>query len=68
MSVAELLLKLSGESLLNLVEVREERNWDKDDNRAFTVADFKLRTLSIRLVEIDSGLTDLTGRLDLERS
>lgn len=42
MSVRELLLEFSGQSLLNLVEVLEERNWDEDDDRALAMADFEL--------------------------
>lgn len=41
-SVAELLLKFSGKSLLDLVEVREEWDWHEDDNCALAVADFEL--------------------------
>lgn len=42
MSIGELLLEFSGQSLLNLVEVVEERDWDEDDDRALAMADFEL--------------------------
>lgn len=42
MSVAELLLKLSSESLLDFVEVREKRDRHKDNDRSLAVADFEL--------------------------
>lgn len=43
MSVGELLLEFSGQSLLDLVEVVEERDWDEDDDCALSMADFELR-------------------------
>lgn len=42
MSVTELLLQFSGESLLDLVEVLEERDGDEDHDGALAVADFEL--------------------------
>ena len=42
MSVAEFLLELTGESLLHLVEVAEERNWDEDNNSLLAVSNFEL--------------------------
>jgi len=45
-SVRELLLEFAGESLLHLVEVREERDWDEDHDCALAMADFELRILS----------------------
>lgn len=42
MAVGELLLELSGQALLDLVEAWQKRNWDKDDNSALAVANFEL--------------------------
>lgn len=42
MSVGELLLEFSGQSLLDLVEVLKERNWDEDDDCALSVTNFEL--------------------------
>lgn len=42
MSVGELLLKFAGETLLDLVEAREERDGDEDDDGALAVAHFEL--------------------------
>lgn len=41
-SVRELLLELSCESLLDFVKVLEERNWNEDYDRALAMADFEL--------------------------
>ena len=45
MSVRELLLEFAGESLLHLVEIREERHWDEDHDCALAMADFELQIL-----------------------
>jgi len=42
MAVRELLLELSGQTLLDLVEAWQEGNGDEDDNSALAVADFEL--------------------------
>ena len=42
MAIGELLLKLAGQALLNLVEACEERDRDEDDNGTLSVADFEL--------------------------
>jgi len=42
MAVGELLLELTGESLLHAVETLQGRNGDKDDNSLLAVADFNL--------------------------
>jgi hypothetical protein len=41
-AVGELLLKLTGQTLLNLVEAGEERDGDEDNDRTLAVADFEL--------------------------
>ena len=41
-SVAELLLEFSGESLLDFVEVLEEGHWDEDHDGALAMANFEL--------------------------
>lgn len=42
MAVGELLLELTGQTLLNLVESGQERDGDEDDDGAFSVANFEL--------------------------
>ena len=42
MAVRELLLELSGQTLLDLVEAWQEGNGDEDNNSALAVADFEL--------------------------
>jgi len=44
-AVGELLLELTGESLLHAVEALQGRNGDKDDNSLLAVADFNLYTI-----------------------
>lgn len=69
MSVGELLLEFSGQSLLDLVEVVEERDWDEDDDCALSMADFELRyLLETCLDNLELFLTYLTGGLDLKWS
>ena len=41
-AVAELLLELTGKSLLDLMEILQERDWDEDNDCALAVADFEL--------------------------
>lgn len=41
-SVGEFFFKFSGKSLLDLVEVREERNWDENYDSALAMANFEL--------------------------
>lgn len=41
-AVGELLLELTGQALLDLVEAGEERDGDEDDNGTFSVADLEL--------------------------
>ena len=41
-AVGELLLELTGQTLLNLVEAAEERDGDEDNDRTLAVADFEL--------------------------
>lgn len=76
-TVGELLLELTGETLLNSVEALKGRNGDKDDNSLLAVVDFNLlsrdelqrsqRSLEIRgvLLQLVKGSGD--GRLDLGR-
>ena len=42
MSIAELLLKFSGKSLLDFVEVLQKWDWDEDHNCTLAMADFEL--------------------------
>ena len=67
MSVAEFLLKFTGKSLLNLVEVLKEWNWNKDHNCSLVVSDIELIVIStiptvetrdIPLVQIESGVVE----------
>lgn len=44
-AVGELLLELTGETLLGLVPALEKGNWDKDDDGLATVSDLDLRIL-----------------------
>lgn len=78
-SVGELLLKLSGQTLLNLVERLEERDWDKDDDSLLATTDLDFtgsgdleRTqvglkVGDRCLEVVQGLSDgefyLIGRV-----
>lgn len=41
-AVGELLLEFTSETLLDLVEVGEERDRNKDDDGAFSTTDFEL--------------------------
>jgi len=41
-AVGELLFEFTGQSLLDLVEALEERNWDEDDNCLLSVANIEL--------------------------
>ena len=47
MSVAEFLLEFTSESLLDLVEVLEEWDWNKDHNCSLVVTDVELKVISM---------------------
>lgn len=47
-AVGKLLLKFAGETLLDLVEIGEQRDGDEDDNGAFSTSDFELYKSDVR--------------------
>jgi len=69
-AVGELLLELTGQTLLNLVEAGEERDGDEDDDRTLAVADFELASRDElkrsqgRLEVRDVGLEFIEGSRD----